>query len=394
MTDMTGEEIELDLMPEAAPRGAGALAADTRDARAAMLADTLAWAVSHGIPLSEALRTVPVPEGRCGVMGLLAFCPSPVRRALLRVIPDGAFWRSQWPARLADLRLRLEAGATLSQALRGAARRYLPAYFLTGVDEAERQGRLPVALPVLAGRLRMPIGIARRQRAVWTFVFARLLAGLGVLNFVCVMIAPKFEEIFADLLEGRPMPAAMRLVQGGLLQAALLTALAALLIVRALGRMGRLGELVLLRIPGIAGERRRLCFYELARGMAAFTAQGEDIVAAAEWSARSTRSAWLRRRLRRFAAAVRGGAHWTEAWDRLYVGRPVERWIIRNAAAREEVAAGFDLLAEWLAEEMRRTGRLVRMCLEPVFTVLMGLVVGALAYALFAVIIEVSRGLV
>jgi len=391
--DAMPSHVETDYLPGIAPRTVRGFNADIRGTRAAMLADTLAWAVSHDIPMTEALSTVPVPEGRYGPVGFLAFCPSWIKRPLLRLIPDGGLWRSQWAVRLADLRQGLEAGEPLGSALRRTMARYFPRYFLTGVEEAEQQGHLATALPVLARYLSVPMCMARRQKEVWTYVLIRIWVGMSVVGFVCTNVVPKFEEIFLDLA-GRELPYAMGVLQGQLLESILHVTLLCLLGGYALGKMGAFGEMVLLRVPLVGRARRRLYFYELARSMAAFTAQGEDIVVAAEWSSKSSRSAWLRRRLRRFVEAVRSGTKWTDAWERLYVGKPVERWIIRNAAAREDVVSGFDLLAEWLADELRTAARVVRMCVEPIFTILLGIVVGLLAYGFVSFMAELCYSLV
>jgi len=105
---------------------------------------------------------------------------------------------------------------------------------------------------------------------------------------------------------------------------------------------------LLMKLPLISRQLNRIRWLELTGSMAAYLASGEDIVKAADLSAKAVGQAALRRKLENFAGEVRQGRPWIEAWEAMKMGTSLDQWIIRNAAAREDPAEGFDSLLKWL----------------------------------------------
>jgi len=345
--------------------------------RACMVADTLAWAVSHAIPIPEALKSLPFYKN----------IPSPSQRwrARLTTLRDlfipfhPLFWlvNIRWSWNLRLVIQDLEKGEPLSAALERNLRRYFPGFYLMGIAKAESDRHLDTALPVLARQLNFPASVASERKMEFAFAAWKTLIAVQILFFIIVMVVPKFDMIFEDLLgSAPPVMGPTAVVTGSILKISIFV----LVTIFILSRIEGIGEYVLLHIPFVRQERKRFILCDLARSMAVFIRQGEDLLAAAEWSMKSTRSHWLRKRLDVFIASLRNGEDWVEAWANMKLGRALDEWLIRNAAVRQDPASGFELLAQWLHQEIEFTTRRLEKWIDPCYTLAIALIVGNIAY--------------
>jgi len=366
-------------------------AAMSRDrSRACMVADTLAWAVRHGIPLPSALtalpfyRRLPVPVGAVGRLADgLKWVTRPLR-------PLRAWTNTRWSWNLGRFLHDIEAGMPTSKALHRHCRRHFPRFFLLGMAKAEADGRLDTALPVLARQLRYPAAVAAERRMELQLAGWRMLCTVWVMLFVLTRALPMIDNVYADLTGAPGMPLTP------LLQALAVPLLLVFLVLGSVligAHVPVIGEQMILHLPGLGRERRRFALAELAGGMSAFLQQGEDLPTAADWCMQSTRSIWLRRRLRRFTAALREGVPWIDAWDRMRVGRPLHNWILRNAAAREDPVAGFEMMAHWLQQEIDLMTRRLNRWVEPVCTLFLAAIVGLIAWQMFNMLTQLILAL-
>lgn len=91
----------------------------------------------------------------------------------------------------------------------------------------------------------------------------------------------------------------------------------------------------------------------------------------------------MERRLNRFIGALRKGTPWLDAWEQAEIGWTFERWVLRNAAAREDPADGFELVAEWQHRRIADVCWRVRFWIEPLATLAMAVLVGYSAWFVF-----------
>jgi type IV pilus assembly protein PilC len=376
-----------------------------RDAsRACMLADTLAWAVSRNIPLTEALQSLPFYVRLPG--------PSRTWRSRFGFLRDSFipfrpfFWlmnlRWSWNIRL--MIQDLEKGEPLSAALEKNLGRYFPGFYLMAIARAEAEDILETALPVLAHQLNYPAAVASKRKIELFFVVWKIIITVHVLIFVLVAVMPRFEEIFSDLLD-MPAPSlkwslvlfgaspdwawSVASVAGMVFKTGILVIIALFILSRSEG----IGEYVLLHIPGFGKERKRFLLCDLAMSMSAFLRQGEDIVAAAEWSLKATRSSWMRKRLEKFITSLRSGTRWVDAWDQMAISAPLDQWLVRNASLRQDPASGFELLGQWIHQEIEFTTRRMERWIDPCCTIGIAVIAGSLAYYTFMVLTSLTTAL-
>jgi type II secretory pathway component PulF len=360
------------------------------ESRASMVADALAWAVVHRMPLIDALKALPFYRDFSRVAKKWGGLVAGVRDFFLPIRP--LFWLPgiRWSWNLGLMIDDLEKGLPLAGALERRLGRHFPAHFLMGLAKAERDNRMELALPALARQLRYPVSITRQYSATVFYVGLKIVMTFWVLSFVAVQVVPKMTEIFRDLL-GKQISGEVFDVGFRGFQIVGLLALGIVLYFL-LSRNSLIREYVLAWFPLTIWQYRRFAVADLAQSMAVFLRQGEDLVSAAEWSLKSTRSTWMARRIEKFLAALREGRHWVDAWRLAYPGCPMDEWLIRSSATREDPATGFETLAIWTHQELHVGVQRIDRWLDPCCSVLIGAVVAGIGGWVFSHLAQIIVG--
>ncbi len=311
--------------------------------KARSLLGVLAWGMRCGIPLDEAVLTLKTGKYK-----------EPRFDKVL--IPKPYFWNRDITRMAADLK----AGFPLSEAVRHM-RRYLPPHVPQAMKVAESRGVLDKMIPFMAEQMPYMAGVLKQRLSAFIYPLFLLLECLGFGAWMVSMVLPRFIRIYNEMLDGEPMPG----VGAACFQAMDFFPLLAMgvwfiitsaILFGVLYRLEPVTRMVvdffLLRIPFIGRDMRRLALLEFAGGMACYVGAGMDVAEAADMTAETLRSAWLRKRVRRFAEMVRNGAEWTDAWEELRLGYPFYDWLLRNSAAREDVAGGFSQLVKVLKNDI------------------------------------------
>lgn len=99
----------------------------------------------------------------------------------------------------------VEGGGTFSEALAGYPKIFDRLY-ISMVRAGEAGGVLEVVLDRLAEFMEKAEKVKNKIKSAMIYPIVVLLAALGILGFLLVFVIPKFEDIFNDLLEGKPLP--------------------------------------------------------------------------------------------------------------------------------------------------------------------------------------------
>ncbi len=355
--------------------------------RISMIADMLGWGVRQHIPLPEVLKSIPsyrkLNTPLLNIRIVLGWFLAP----FLLLVPLSSLTDIQWSYLVRRLIRGLEKGERLSFALRRTFPGQFPEFYLLGVERAEQNNRLETALPLLANQINYLGTVTRERKAGLFFAVQKLLITVYFLLFILFFVAPKFIELGEDISpdsSGIPWIFKHRTHLELLIPAPLILFLFVVL----MPGMGRLGEFISLHIPFVGREYKRFALGDLAVSMATFLRQGDDILSATQWSLKATRSRWLRRRLSACIQKLQQGVRWDVAWGSMRLGRPMDQWVLTNAARREDPASGFELLAEWLQQEIDHSTRRLLNWVDPVCTLITAGLVGTLAYYLFSVLLN------
>lgn len=365
-----------------APSGAMRSPVLSRNAsRACMTAETMAWAVTHNIPITDALRALPFywPFAAVGWTRWPRFSAF-MKELFIPFRPLHWLVNIRWSWHLVLFLRELEKGEPLAYALEKRLSMYFPSFYIMGVIKAERDNMLETALPTLARQMRFPESVFMERKMHLIYVAAKGLIMTGCLLFMAFLIFPVMEAMRADLLRiGTDTHSAI----GAFTRNAIGVGTLLTIILVVLVRFSIIGEQVLLSIPFLGREKRRFLISDLARSMAAFLRQGEDVLSAAQWSQKTTKSEWIRRRLDVFVTGVSRGTGWAQAWSDMHIGTPLHDWLIGNAALREDPASVFELLTDLLEDEIRLTSRRMSRWLDPCCAVIFGLIVIGAAYFIY-----------
>jgi len=314
----------------------------------ALLARSLAWAVSNDVPFHEVILTL-TQNGSAGFNRVLFLLPR----------------SKKWEKCLWTCYSDLVKGVPLYKTLRKRMSYFLPEYYLQAVEKAEKEGHLKEVLPVFAKRLDLACETKKYYKRTIMFPFLEFVVICSILVPMSIFILPRFSFITSDFtLQNTSFDWVAGILLGVIKGWNLLFVIAFYyFIFYLLGRIfPRARRLVLMLleeififIPPFRKQLVNLALLELSSSMASYLDIGEDILTAAEFSRKSCNHFWLRRRLGRFINKVQKGENWLEAWKSMNLRQNLSECIIRNAAARENVAVGFDTMSDWFYHKQLST---------------------------------------
>jgi len=308
--------------------------------------------------------------------------------------------RSERPRHLLQsLATDIRGGAALSDAMARQPRAFDRLY-VNMVRAGEAGGALDAVLDRLARLQEKSLRLRGKVRAALVYPLVVLALAGGILAVLLVVVVPRFQRIFTDLLKGAPLPALTQAVvtAGELARHHFAVGLAALAVLAAAGALARRSavgaawvDALVLRLP-LAGDLvRKSLTAQFARTLATLLGSGVALLPALA----ITRETAGNRRIAGALAAVH---------ERVKAGEPL--------AAPLEAAGVFPAVVTSLVDVGEQTGQLPAMLgqvadifedevdhavgglssvLEPVLIVLLAGVVGTIVIALFLPIIRVVQ---
>lgn len=144
----------------------------------------LATLVEAGLPLLRGLRVLERQEH------------SPVLKTVIRQVSSS-----------------IEGGDSFSEALCQHPKVF-NRLFVSMVKAGELGGVLDTVLTRLADYMEKSQRIKGKVIAALVYPFAVLTVAVGILTLLMIFVVPRFKDVFADLMQGRPLPAFTRFVLG------------------------------------------------------------------------------------------------------------------------------------------------------------------------------------
>lgn len=297
----------------------------------------------------------------------------------------------------ADLADRIAGGQPLSEAMAAHPRSFSPVMCAL-VRVGESSGNLPEVLGSMVGLLEWRLSIAAtvRQAAIYpAIVFA---AGYALVLFLLAFVLPQLGGVLEKI--GSELPAASRLlidlsraVAGNvgwvLLATALLLALAWAALRTQRGRALCLRSLG--HLPVAREVVRTLDLVQLCRNLAVMLHAGLTLPMAIEHAAGGLPR--LGAALLRVRDRVLGGGNLTEVLAEHAVLPPVAVSMVRVGEDTGRLAQAFERLARSYDREVRAAVKRALGLLEPVVTILLGVVVGGVAVLVITTVYSALRGL-
>jgi type IV pilus assembly protein PilC len=302
---------------------------------------------------------------------------------------------------IANVSEAIESGSTLSDALTQHPKVFNRLY-VNMVRAGEAGGVLDVTLDRLAGFQEKAQKIKGKVTAAMVYPGVVMAVAVAILTFLMVVIVPRFREIFAELLEGRPLPVLTEFVMG---TSALIkdhfwivagVAVAGWVALKLVGRTPK-GRYVLdalkLKLPVLGRLIRKASIARFSRTLGTLISSGVPILQALTIVRDTTGNAAIAPAVTRVHDAVKEGERIVQPLKASGVFPPL---VVSMVDVGEQTGALPDMLlkvADIYDEEVDNAVAGLTSLLEPVMIVFLAVVVGAIVISMFLPLLAILTGM-
>lgn len=295
----------------------------------------------------------------------------------------------------------IESGGTMAEAM-GAHPRVFNALYVNMVRAGEMGGALDVSLARLADFMEKARRLRGKVRAAMFYPAAVLVVAVGILVLLMGFVVPRFEAVFAGLMQGQSLPVFTRMVLGfsnALKAHALFIGVAAGAVVMcwtlvARTRTGRmLIDRVKLSAPGIGPVWRKLAISRFARTLGTLSMNGVPILQSLTIARETSGNVLVERVIASIHERVKEGDPIAPTLKASGIFPPLVAGMVDVG---EQTGALPDMLlkiAETYDEEVDNATSAMTSLIEPVMIVFLAVVVGSIVIAMFLPLISIITDL-
>lgn len=348
----------------------GVTDAELRPRRLLLLTQAIAEALEAGVPLLSTFQAVAEQEEDERIVALLQ-----------------------------DVASRIEAGQVLSDAM-AAHPRAFPAVYCALVRAGEHSGSLPQVLYSIAGFLewRLEIGGIVKQAMVYPLVVAT--AGYAMMLFLLSFVIPRLGAVLSKI--GTELPASSRMLIGtstfvadhvvGVILGSIAAVTTAVLVLRTRTARELLASL-LASLPVLRHVMATLSIAQFCRTFGVLLQAGLTMTHALELAAASVSSPRFRDVIERVRARILGGERLVDVATDVELLPPVALSMVRVGEEAGRLPITFERLSRLYDREVKAAVKRALGLMEPVVTVLLGVVVGGIAVLVVTTIYSAMKGL-
>ena len=295
----------------------------------------------------------------------------------------------------------VEGGNTFSESLT-AYPKIFDNLYVNMVKAGEAGGVLEVVLNRLAEFAEKADKIKNKVKGAMVYPIVVLVAAVGITAFLLVAVIPKFQGIFKDLLNGKPLPAitqfvidASEFVMHNGLQVAI--GIAAFVIVMKVIIKTKAGkytmDVVKLRAPVIGTLVRRTAIARLTRTLGTLMSSGVPVLQSLQIVRDTAGNAVISKAMQSVHDAVKEGETMTAPLAASKVFPPM---VISMVEVGEETGALPDMLtriANTYEDEVDNAVAGLTSAIEPMMIIVLAVVVGTIVVAMFMPMIQIIGSL-
>jgi type IV pilus assembly protein PilC len=302
---------------------------------------------------------------------------------------------------IANVSGAIESGSTLSDALTQHPKIFNRLY-VNMVRAGEAGGVLDVTLDRLAGFQEKAQKIKGKVTAAMVYPVVVMCVAVAILTFLMMVIVPRFKEIFAELLEGQPLPVLTEFVMGvsSLVKDRFWFVAGAIagvwIVIRLISRTAK-GRYALdalkLKAPVFGRLIRKASIARFARTLGTLISSGVPILQALTIVRETTGNAAIAPAVTRIHDAVKEGERIVQP---LRASRVFPPLVISMVDVGEQTGALPDMLlkvADIYDDEVDNAVSGITSLLEPVMIVFLAVVVGTIVIAMFLPMITILTGM-
>lgn len=302
---------------------------------------------------------------------------------------------------IGDMSVAVEGGSTFSEALAQHPKVFNRLY-INMVKAGELGGVLEVVLNRLAEFMEKAQKIKGKVVAAMFYPVAVLVVATVILGILMVFVVPRFEQIFKDMLEGRPLPGFTQLVLNiskmiaGNFIATLLIVVAFFIALRLLvkTKLGRhLFDKFKLHMPVLGPVITKVAIARFTRTLGTLVSSGVPILQALTIVKETSGNVIIGEAVAKVHESVKEGETITAPLDAANVFPPM---VVSMVDVGEQTGALPEMLmkiADTYEDEVDNAVAAMTSLLEPIMIVFLAVVVGSIVIALFLPLIDLINQL-
>jgi len=298
-----------------------------------------------------------------------------------------------------ELAERLRAGGSLAEAM-AAHPRVFSTLDVSMVRAGEASGALDAVLERLAHFAEKSLQLRGRIRTALIYPAVVLAVAGGILATLLAFVVPRFQQIFADLLKGAPLPPLTQAVLdlsgwvrdhwlAGFGVGLLLALLGPVVLRTARGRRGR--DAVLRRVPVLGNFLVKAAVARGTRTLGTLLASGVPILPALLIAREVCGQSQVADELARVHERVKAGEPVARPLAEGGVFPPLVSSLVDVGEQSGQLPAMLARVADIYEEEVDQAAAGLGAALEPVLILFLALVVGVIVIALFLPIVRIVQ---
>jgi type IV pilus assembly protein PilC len=295
----------------------------------------------------------------------------------------------------------IEGGSTFADAL-AAHPRIFNKLYINMVKAGEAGGLLDVVLERLATYMEKAHKVKNTVANAMTYPLVVLLASSGIMVFLMVAIIPRFEKIFADMLDGRSLPPLTRFVLGvservmhqwpyGVAIIAALIALGAVLKRFQGGRVAV--DSLKLSVPLFGNLIRLSALARFARTLGTLMESGVPVLQALDIVKETLNNEVVANAIQEIHDNIKEGEPMAAPVEANRIFPPIFGGMVEVGEETGELPAMLLKTADMYEDEVDNAVARLSSLIEPTLIVLLALVVGTIVIAMFLPMVSIIGNL-
>ncbi|MCF7817724.1 MAG: type II secretion system F family protein [Kiritimatiellales bacterium] len=302
---------------------------------------------------------------------------------------------------IAEISASIESGSTFADALAQHPRIFNKLY-INMVKAGEAGGLLDVVLERLAAYMEKAQKVRNKIASAMTYPIVVLLVSSAIMGFLMVAIIPRFEQIFADMLDGRALPPLTLFVMGvsARIQTSwpiILAAIAGVVAVVALLRRFRFGRMALdwfkLAVPLFGNLARMGILARFARTLGTLLESGVPILQALAIVKETLDNEVISQAIQDIHDNIKEGESMAAPVEANRIFPPIFGGMVEVGEETGELPAMLIKVADLYEDEVDNTVAALSSIIEPLLIVLLAVVVGTIVIALFLPMVSIIGNL-
>ncbi|MCF8054562.1 MAG: type II secretion system F family protein [Deltaproteobacteria bacterium] len=294
---------------------------------------------------------------------------------------------------LSSLQNDLVGGTAFSHAIASYPTVFNP-FFISLASAGESSGKLPLALEKIAKQLEDGDKLARKIKTAMSYPVAVLCIALGLVFVMLLFVIPSFEKMFGTT----PLPLPTRILIGisdffeaywlfSLLGLGIMAWLLTYIASTANGK--RVLDGMILKLPLFGSLIKKSAVARTTRAMSLMTASGMLAVNALNIVATTINNVVIRDTLLNATKDVVGGKSIAEPLRETGIFSPMAIGLIAVGETTKALPDTLGIIADFYENEINNIAESVSGLVEPVMTVVVGIIVGGMLLALYLPIFSV-----